>query len=151
MRVRMTRAATTGHIKSTVKERDGYRCQDCGISEEQHIRDRQNRGLEVHRVIPGSPYSVAGCITLCLACHDKRPTERHVKTAEALMALQDVLPGYKAPCHLDDLRHFPNHAKALTEALARLVSEKTGKHVSQSALLYALVSRECVRLCVSGD
>jgi hypothetical protein len=27
------------------------------------------RRLDVHRLTPGSPYSVEGCVTLCRACH----------------------------------------------------------------------------------
>jgi hypothetical protein len=47
--------------KKLVKERDG-RCVDCG----------SESLLEVHRLVPGSKYTVEGCVTLCEDCHAKR-------------------------------------------------------------------------------
>jgi hypothetical protein len=34
------------------------------------------RKLHVHRKVPGSPYSVEGCITVCIPCHGPLPRSR---------------------------------------------------------------------------
>jgi hypothetical protein len=59
-------------IKAAVRERDGYRCRDCGMTAAQHV-ERFGKTLEVHRVVPGSPYTVDGCVTLCRPCHGPKP------------------------------------------------------------------------------
>jgi hypothetical protein len=58
-------------IKAAVRARDGFRCVDCGMTAAEH-RDRYRRRLEVHRLIPGSAYSVKGTVTLCHRCHRGR-------------------------------------------------------------------------------
>ena len=59
-------------IKAAVRTRDGHRCTECGMTEGQHYA-RYGRGLHVHRIIPGSAYTLAGCVTLCYACHGPKP------------------------------------------------------------------------------
>lgn len=66
-------------IKLKVRARDGYACTACGMTELAHL-DLVGRTLEVHRVVPGSAYSLAGCVTLCRQCHanePKSPVGRH--------------------------------------------------------------------------
>jgi hypothetical protein len=48
------------------------RCTECGLTDRQH-RMRFGRTLDVHRVTPGVPYTVDGCITLCRPCHSGKP------------------------------------------------------------------------------
>lgn len=57
-------------IKAAVRERDGYRCTDCGMTSDEHYA-RYGRELEVHRLIPGSPYTIEGSVTRCKPCHGK--------------------------------------------------------------------------------
>ena len=59
-------------IKLKVRERDGYACTACGMSEADHI-ERTGRVLDVHRLVPGSDYTMAGCVTLCRPCHGPQP------------------------------------------------------------------------------
>jgi hypothetical protein len=59
-------------IKAIVRHRDGYRCTECGMTAEQH-KGRYGKNLDVHRVEPGSPYTVHGCQTLCRSCHSPKP------------------------------------------------------------------------------
>lgn len=61
-------------IKAAVRARDGFCCTGCGLSNEENIR-RTGRQLQVHRVTPGSLYSVEPgvCVTLCTACHGPKP------------------------------------------------------------------------------
>lgn len=61
---------TTTKIKAAVRARDGYRCTKCNMTAEEH-RKRYGRTLDVHRIIPGSVYTVDGCVTRCKLCHSK--------------------------------------------------------------------------------
>lgn len=48
------------------------RCTECGTSNDDHIAFT-GRALDVHRLNPGSPYSVEGCVSLCRSCHGPKP------------------------------------------------------------------------------
>ncbi len=61
-----------GAIKDNVRKRDGYKCRDCGMAYEQHVKKHQQT-LEVHRLLPGLVYSEHHCVTLCVDCHNKKP------------------------------------------------------------------------------
>jgi hypothetical protein len=58
-------------IKAVVRERDGHRCVDCGETQQRFLA-RYGRALDVHRMIPGSDYSIEACVTLCRLCHRRR-------------------------------------------------------------------------------
>lgn len=66
---------TEAEIKRLVRERDGYKCTQCGMKQKEHIYwfDKQ---LDVHRLVPGSPYTVDGCVTLCRPCHGPKVRSR---------------------------------------------------------------------------
>ncbi|WP_088260542.1 helix-turn-helix domain-containing protein [Fimbriiglobus ruber] len=61
---------TESDVKEAVRKRDGHRCLKCGVSQDDH-RATEGRGLDVHRTVPGSGYSLAPgvCETLCRKCH----------------------------------------------------------------------------------
>jgi hypothetical protein len=61
------RGRRTSPIKMSVRERDGNRCVDCGFSP-----GAGQDNLHVHRLIPGSQYTVDGCIAVCPKCHARR-------------------------------------------------------------------------------
>ncbi len=63
---------SVAELKATVRERDGNRCTECGMTAAQHL-ERYGRDLDVHRLIPGSPYTTEGCVTLCRRCHGSKP------------------------------------------------------------------------------
>lgn len=54
-------------VKLAVRERDRV-CVRCGRASAQERR-RWGRGLHVHRMVPGSAYTVGGCELLCKRCH----------------------------------------------------------------------------------
>ena len=60
-------------MKELVRERDGA-CVKCGKTNAAHLAET-GRQLDVHRRVPGSPYTAAGCVAVCRACHadDHRP------------------------------------------------------------------------------
>ena len=59
-------------VKADVRERDGYKCRQCGMSNEEHLKEF-GRILDVHRLIPGSEYVADWCVTLCRPCHNEMP------------------------------------------------------------------------------
>jgi hypothetical protein len=71
-----TPSATKRAIKAAVRLRDGMRCTQCGITNAQHLA-AHGRSLHVHRLTPGSHYTVEGCVTLCFACHGPHPRLPH--------------------------------------------------------------------------
>ena len=58
-------------IKADVRRRDGNRCVVCQIDGQTHEK-RYGQILDVHRILPGSDYSIkwGSCVTLCAVCHD---------------------------------------------------------------------------------
>lgn len=59
-------------VRAVVRHRDGYRCVDCGMTAMRHI-EKYGKNLDVHRVIPGTPYAIKNCITVCRRCHGAKP------------------------------------------------------------------------------
>src|SRR5262249_32933680 len=51
---------------------DYMRCYFCEMPEDEH-RARYGRSLHVHRLLPGSEYTVEGCLTVCSGCHGFQP------------------------------------------------------------------------------
>jgi hypothetical protein len=58
-------------IKAAVRQRDGHRCVVCRLGGRTH-KKRYGKILEVHRIVPGSNYSIdpGVCVTLCGVCHN---------------------------------------------------------------------------------
>ncbi len=59
-------------LKADIRRRDGFRCTKCGMTNAEHLATR-GKQLEVHRLIPNSPYTAEGCVTLCKRCHSQQP------------------------------------------------------------------------------
>jgi hypothetical protein len=62
----------TAAIKEAVRARCGNVCGKCGMTNARH-REVYGVRLHVHRLNPGSPYAVAGCVLRCFACHGSEP------------------------------------------------------------------------------
>jgi 5-methylcytosine-specific restriction endonuclease McrA len=63
------------HIRDAVRDRDGWRCVDCGA-------DRRGKKLDVHHIVaaadwsqPGAANDMENLVSLCPGCH--RTRERH--------------------------------------------------------------------------
>lgn len=58
-------------LKESIRQRDGYACRDCGITQAEWRRNHKSK-LHVHRLKSGSAYTKRGTITLCGRCHVRR-------------------------------------------------------------------------------
>ncbi len=95
-------------IKAAVRQRDG-RCVDCGMANEAHFAEH-GRALDVHRLRPGVPYAVDGCVAVCRSCHRDRHTalraagvisartdsSRDIRISEALCVILDGIADQNA-------------------------------------------------------
>jgi hypothetical protein len=93
-------------VKSQVRLRDGHKCRDCGMTQEEHIKAHK-KDLNVHRIIPGVAYCDFWCVTLCHACHTKKPR----KTADVVFQddrdpLEDGIYTVNLNLYDERLRHL---------------------------------------------
>jgi hypothetical protein len=72
-------------IKALARHRDGYRCTECGMTAHEHLRVYR-RTLDVHRVVPGTRYTVKGCVTLCKKCHKEKPKSPYRRGQKEILA-----------------------------------------------------------------
>lgn len=64
-------------VREQVRARDECRCTECGMSQDNHRKQFGTR-LHVHRIIPGTQYTMENCVTLCQPCHGPKPhSKRH--------------------------------------------------------------------------
>jgi hypothetical protein len=85
-------------VKAAVRERDGMRCTHCGMTNRKHKARYAGKSLHVHRTMPGSDYSLAGCVTLCFRCHGpmpKLPPGSRGKTNKMVRLHDDVYQAMK--------------------------------------------------------
>ena len=73
-------------VKALVRFRDGYRCTQCGITAREHVRKHKTT-LDVHRLVPGSRYTVKGCVALCRKCHGPQPRSKHGRSGKHVVAI----------------------------------------------------------------
>lgn len=128
-------------IKDSVRERDGNRCVNCGMTESEHRAEFNGSGLEVHRITPGSKYSVdlGVCETLCLACHDTRPTFLHVRVAAATNAIRTLL-GETPDDTPESVRHFVDRTQGLLRQIADRATGHNGERITTTVVAYVLAS-----------
>lgn len=101
-------------LKNAVRKRDGYRCTRCRMTNNKHLTT-YGKCLDVHRLTPGGPYTIDGCITICRSCHGPLPkSKRSVSRIVHLKLSQDVYDALLKACR-QDRRSPPNGAKILIE------------------------------------
>lgn len=59
-------------VQADVRDRDGYACTKCGMTQAEHF-EKHGIQLHVHRVVPQSDYTLEGCVTMCVTCHQNTP------------------------------------------------------------------------------
>ncbi len=74
--------------KATVRQRDNHSCVDCGLTAKDYM-ERNGTLLDVHRLIPGSRYTVDGCVTVCRSCHKLRHSTRKPKRGRLIADVAD--------------------------------------------------------------
>lgn len=125
-------------VRQAVRERDGYRCVRCAVTHED-CRRRYGRGLHVHRLTPGSQYTLDGCESLCPQCH---------------VVAHGGQPGPDSRRRSIPLRvqtrpsAFRISAEVLEwlDAIAADRSKRTGLTVTRTDVVRLLVREECARL-----
>ncbi len=101
-------------IKDAVRRRDGYRCRDCGMTQNEHV-EKFETSLHVHRLFPGSAYDEDLCVTLCSNCHGKKP-----KTCQQIVFGESETTGvFEAWLNLYDSEH-----RALYNVLCEEAAQK---------------------------
>ena len=87
---------SSNEVNEAVRERDGHRCRECGLADVDHV-ERFGRRLEVHRITPGSLYTLDGCVLLCCTCHGAKPKrESGGGTVDLEKEQQRYMPGYRS-------------------------------------------------------
>lgn len=108
-------------FKDRVRQRDGHKCTKCGISQEQYQKV-SGRRLDVHRLVPGSPYTMEGCITVCKGCHDRIHSEigKSPRSKSTLVLKMSPLFARKVRlyCAINDLTHKKLLQKLVGDAVA---------------------------------
>jgi hypothetical protein len=102
----MTRRHTANEIlkiKRQVRERDGLRCTQCGLTNAEHL-EQVGKSLHVHRLQPGSYYTVEACITVCASCHGsqarRKEGERDVEASAVLISVPyDIYEQFRQLAH----------------------------------------------------
>lgn len=69
-------------VKARVRRRDG-RCVACGMTAGEHW-SRYRQRLHVHRRKPGSAYTLSGCESRCVSCHNATHGKDSVPNARRL-------------------------------------------------------------------
>lgn len=100
-------------IKKAVRERDGMCCTVCGMTDEESQAEF-GRTLDVHRTVPGSLYSLEGCVTLCKECHYPQPKRTPGTPDRANMRRLVGLPE-RVCLALDPIAEY--HCTTLTEVV----------------------------------
>ncbi len=119
-------------VKAAVRARDGFRCQKCGITNDDHLK-LTDRSLDVHRVTPGSEYSAAPgvCVTLCRSCHGPEPKSPRKPNQRLFPKKEMVALSFKLSCA---------EAEAIDAIADRLAADSHSLRPSRSAALRYLVS-----------
>lgn len=117
-------------IKAAVRKRDGHKCTRCGMTNQESL-EVFRRSLDVHRLTPGAPYTVEGCVTLCRACHGPEPKLPHGEGARRLHEQGKPIPvAFRLSCeHIRTLQSLAKrHRRTLTEEAKIAFEEYFAKH-----------------------
>jgi len=108
-------------VKALVRHRDGYRCRLCGVTARDHVR-LTGRTLDVHRLQPGSRYTVRDCISVCKNCHYQLPKSPPGtrKRAGGLWKLSIKVPSDL----MDAVRQYARNTKRTIKAVIELALEQ---------------------------
>ncbi len=120
---------TVAEIKAAVRNRDGC-CVECGMTNDQH-REHYDRQLDVHRVVPGSVYSMAGCRTYCRGCHGPQPRRKRGQPDY----------GRGEPCYLVFVRIDPEIGAAFERWIASLDPRPSKKAALETLIEWYLAQK----------
>jgi hypothetical protein len=113
------RSVSVTEIKTTVRLRDRFRCRECGMTNDEHVA-KYGRTLDVHRLSPGSKYTVDGCVTLCRKCHAKHPKSDHATDGHS----GHLLPARVPDCLWDALKKIANAERRSVAQMTLILLEE---------------------------
>lgn len=119
---------TVAEIKKSVRARDGFRCTKCGMTNDAHREKFKGRQLDVHRVVPGSVYAVAGCVALCRHCHSTKPKSP---------ARRIQPPPRKSAARVNVGMRLTRHTLRLLDQAGERIGRSRGAVLEILSLLYA--------------
>jgi hypothetical protein len=96
------------------------------MTQEAH-RAKFRNGLQVHRLTPGSAYSIDGCVTLCIPCHSscpKRPYGSLNLPYRTVLVDSEVIPLAKAAALLEGKHYYEWLSDLVNEASAKSIGRK---------------------------
>lgn len=119
--------------KKLVREKYGNRCGRCSRTDEENIR-LTGRNLHVHRLVPGSRYTVNGCILLCADCHDAAHGKKKARRFAPI----------KKPRGTTPVINFRLGASVMSELddLVEWFAAESNDRESRSSVMRKLVNRE---------
>jgi hypothetical protein len=130
-------------VKDAVRARDGYKCRDCGMTNDDHV-EQTGKQLEVHRLIPGSYYNKGWCVTLCRECHGKKPRK-----------LEGIIFGNGTGYKHSGVRHvlfnlYTDHGRRIFKALEMETDRMGFKHIDDAIIriLDDYFSRQPLDYCI---
>lgn len=127
------RAHAARVIKEQVRERDGYRCVECGMTQEMHVI-KHGRVLDVHRTTPGSYYTLEGCETLCRPCHRLKPRRKRGQIEHVDVTPQNICVRIDSNL-LKELKHF---AKSRGETIKSVIEQALTRHMDNPPPYYVM-------------
>jgi hypothetical protein len=81
---------TRSQVKAAVRARDGNKCADCGFTNDENLF-LYGKALDVHRLVPGSPYTVDGCVAVCHRCHGRRHRKPKSNKVRLVIAVGETI------------------------------------------------------------
>jgi len=123
-------------VKKLVRSRAGDRCERCGFDQADCVA-KYGRGLHVHRLTPGSPYTLGGCVLVCPPCHNKA----YGRKAPAPPRVVKAPAGNTKPT----MFRLGDKAGRDLDALVGLFAAETGTRENRTTVLLKLIHKEYVR------
>lgn len=129
---RKRNAQSAEAIKDLVRDRD-RKCTVCGIGQKRYRRI-SGRQLDVHRVVPGSEYTMEGCVSVCKGCHNRihekigRPYRGITNGNMQAKLTPELVRKVKIYCALHGLKRHQFVAKVIEDAIGDVYGDLVNRH-----------------------